>query len=121
VVDGSFPVFDVGVGNDVEDNGTEFGLSDGLALFGILIDGDSRPNHLTLFEERVVVVAVVLVDESQKVIDDGGGGDSTFVIAVVVEKPVQEDMLQGFAAEAIVFAFGKLVWREAACISWEEG
>jgi hypothetical protein len=74
-----------------------------------------------LFEERVVVVAVILLDESQEVIDDGGGSDSAFVVAVVVKEAIQEDMLQGFAADAFVFTLGKLVWREAACISWEKG
>ena len=120
-MDGRLPVFDVGVGNDVEDNRTELGLSHGLSLLGILIDGNSRPYHLTLLEERVVVVAVILLDESQEVIDDGRGGDSSFVIAVVIKEAIQKDMLQGFTAEAFVFTLGKIVWTEAAGITREKG
>ena len=61
---------------------------------GILIDRHSMPDHLPCFEERVVRVAVVLFDESEQIIDDGPGCYGAFVVAVVVEKAVQDDVLQ---------------------------
>ena len=121
MVDGGLPVVDVAVGDNIEDNGLEFGLGHRFSLFGILVDGNGRPNHLTLFEERVVVVAVIVFNESQKVIDNGRSGDSAFVVALVVQEAIQEDMLQGFTAETFVFTLGKLVGREAARIAWEKG
>ena len=63
VVKGYFHIIDVAVGNDVEDNRLELGLCHGFSFFRILIDGDSVPDHLALFEEAVVGVAVILVDK----------------------------------------------------------
>jgi hypothetical protein len=74
-----------------------------------------------LFEEGVVVEAVLVFDESQKVIDNGRSGDSAFVVAVVVEEAIQEDMLQGFASEAFVFVSCQLVRGEASGIPRQKG
>ncbi len=71
----------------------------GLSLFGILIDRNSGPDHLPLFEEAVVGVAIVLVDECEEIINDGRGGDSALIVAVVVQETINEDVLQGLGID----------------------
>ncbi len=97
-----FDGFDVGVADDVEDNGLEFGLSHFFTLLRILVYRDSVPDHLALLDEGVVVVAVILLDDGKEIIDDSRGGDGSFVIAIVVHEAIEKDVLERFTLEPII-------------------
>jgi hypothetical protein len=96
-------------------------LGHGFSFGRIFIDWDAEPDHLTVFEEGVVVVSVVLFDEQQQIVDDGTGGDGSFVVAVVVEKAVEEDVLERFSFHAEVPSEGDGFGREVTSIPWHEG
>jgi hypothetical protein len=46
-------------------------------------------------------------DESQEVINNSRSSDQTFVIAIVVDKAVEENMFERFSFDALVFSQGK--------------
>ena len=105
-VDGQAKVLDVIVGDDVENDGFEFGLGHGFALLGILVEWHGMPDHLSWFEEALVVIAVVLLDESKKIIHDGRSSDGSFIVAIVVQEAVHDDVLERFALHALVLTKG---------------
>jgi len=113
-------VVDVGVGDDIKYDRQELGLRHGFASSREFIDRDGMPDHLALMQERVVGKAVEVLDEGKKIVDNGRGSDGTFVIAVVVEEAIKEEMLKRLAFDAVVAAQGNGFLREVSCISGEK-
>lgn len=93
VMDGTLPVFNVALADDVQDHGLESGLRHGFMLGARFIDRDCVPDHLSLFEKRLVGVAIVVLDQQEQVINDGTGCDGTLVVAILMEESVEEDLL----------------------------
>jgi len=73
-----------------------------------------------VFEEGVVGVAEVMLDELEKVIDDCAGSDGSFVVSIVIEKAIEEDMFERLSFHPQVTTQGDGLSGEVSTISGQE-
>lgn len=80
---------------------------DTLAAFGKVSGMDGHVNELAVVEMMQIIVngrnQEIVVHKLKDIINDGGGGDFAFVIAVVVEKAVQQQLFNILVLQASGF------------------
>jgi hypothetical protein len=114
-------MFEIIIGDHVEDDGHELGLGHRFASSGVLVDWNGMPDDLSLLEERVVLKAVKVFDEIEEITNDGTGDDWSFVEAVMVEEAIEQDVLKGFGLDPAKAALRNGWRRVIAPISCNEG
>jgi hypothetical protein len=112
---------DVFIGEEGQDDQFHGDVLDSLASFGSFLDGDGGPGHLAVLEEDTVLIGPadeeVSFDELKEVFDDSPSGDFPLLVAVVVEKPVQQHLLEGFVVDPAEFLVPDLLGGQGPIIT----